>query len=47
MTFYGTLGFAFAEADSVGETPAPAPEQLDLIRTQLDPNDTRVGAVKE
>lgn len=40
-------GFAFAEAESVGETPAPTPEQLDLIRTQLDPNETRVGAVKE
>lgn len=40
-------GFPFAVADAVGETPEPTAEQLRLIREVLDPNDTRVGAVKE
>ena len=40
-------GFSFTCADSVAETPVPSAEQLRLIREVLDPNDTRVGAVKE
>lgn len=40
-------GFEFVLAPEIGTTPEPSSEQLQLIREVLDPNDQRVGAVKE
>ncbi|MCC6765025.1 MAG: ketoacid CoA transferase [Deltaproteobacteria bacterium] len=39
--------FPLARAADVGETPAPTEEQLRLIRTVLDPHDTRATVFKK
>ncbi|MGB0920426.1 MAG: CoA-transferase subunit beta [Alphaproteobacteria bacterium] len=39
--------FPLIEADDVAETPAPTPEQLDLIRNVLDPHNLRATIFKE
>jgi glutaconate CoA-transferase subunit B len=39
-------GFPLARADDLGETPAPTAEQLELIRTVLDPQNLRATVFK-
>ena len=38
-------GFELGVADDCGETPAPTPEALDVIRNLIDPHDMRASAV--
>lgn len=39
-------GFSLLRAETMAETPPPRGEQLDLIRTRLDPHNLRAGVFK-